>query len=127
MRPLATDAIIIQNGKILLVKRNTEPFKGMWALPGGRLEDNETLEQCCIREVKEESGLEVEIVRLVGVYSDPSRDPRKVVSATFLCKVKAGNLAPQNSEISDVRWFPLDQLPPLAADHEKMIKDVLKN
>lgn len=126
MRPLAADAVIVENGKILLVKRDTEPFKGMWALPGGRLDGDETLEECCIREVIEESGLEVEILLLVGIYSDPRRDPRKIIASAFLCRKKGGKEKPREGETSEVKWFPLDALPPLASDHGKMIEDALK-
>lgn len=125
-RQLAADAIIVRDGKILLVKRDTEPFRGFWALPGGRLEDDETLEECCIREAKEESGIDVEIVRLVGVYSNPLRDPRKIIAAAYLCRPKGGKETPQQGEIQEVKWFPLDQLPQLASDHGKMIKEALE-
>ncbi len=125
-RQIAADAVIVNEGKILLVRRGTEPFKGLWALPGGRLEDDETLEQCCIREAKEESGIDVEIVRLVGVYSDPNRDPRKIIAISYLCKPAGGKEIPQEGEIQEVKWFPINQLPPLASDHGKMIKDALK-
>ncbi|VVB97992.1 ADP-ribose pyrophosphatase [uncultured archaeon] len=125
MRPIAADAVVIKDGKILLVKRDTEPFRGFWALPGGRLEGDETLEQCCTREAKEESGIDVEIVRLIGIYSDPNRDPRKIITMCFLCRPKGGKESPQQGEISEVEWFPLDGLPPLASDHARMIKDAL--
>lgn len=126
MRQLAADAVIIKDGKILLVKRNTEPYRGFWALPAGRLEENETLEECCIREVKEETGLKVKIEKLIGVYSDPKRDPRKTVTAAFLCTVKGGKETPQEGEIKEIKWFPLNELPKLAFDHRKIIRDALK-
>jgi 8-oxo-dGTP diphosphatase len=126
MRQIAADALIVKEGRILLVKRDTEPFKGFWALPGGRLEGDETLEECCIREAKEESGLEVEIVRLLGIYSDPARDPRKIIAVAYLCRPKGGKEFPQLGEISEVKWFSLDALPKLASDHKEMIENALK-
>ncbi len=126
MRQPAADAVIIQNGKLLLVRRNTEPFRGMWALPAGRLEENETFEECCIREVKEETGLGVKIEKLIGVYSDPKRDPRKTVTVAFLCTVKEGKETPQKGEIKEVKWFQSNNLPALAFDHKKIIECALK-
>ncbi|MDD5337377.1 MAG: NUDIX hydrolase [Candidatus ainarchaeum sp.] len=126
MRQLAADAVILKDGEVLLVKRGTEPFKGMWAIPGGRIEDNETLEQCCVREAKEETGLDIKVERLVGMYSIPSRDPRKVIAAAYLCTVLGGSLNPMPGEIEKAEWFPLDKVPELASDHGKMLKDALK-
>jgi ADP-ribose pyrophosphatase YjhB (NUDIX family) len=88
MRSIASDTVLIEKGKILLIKRGNEPFKDMWALPGGRLENNETTEECAIREMKEETGLQVKIIKLIGVYSDPKRDPRGIVSVAYLVKRK---------------------------------------
>lgn len=127
MRTIAGDAIIIEDGRILLIKRGTEPGKGMWAVPGGRIEEDETIEQCAIRECKEEAGIDIRIVKLVGIYSDPARDPiRKIIAAAFLCRVAGGILKPQQGEIDDVRWFKLEKLPRLAFDHGKMVEDALK-
>lgn len=126
MREIAADAVIIKDGKILLVKRGTQPFLGMWAVPGGRLEGNETLEQCAIRETREESGLEAKVERLVGIYSKPARDPRKIIAAAYLCSITGGTQKPQQGEINEVRWFSLDNLPPLASDHAQIIQDARK-
>ncbi len=77
---LAVDVVVeLPSGEIVLIKRKYEPFKGYWALPGGMLEIGETVEQAAIREVREETGLDVSITRLVGVYSEPNRDPRNHV------------------------------------------------
>lgn len=125
MRQFAADSIIMRDGKILLVKRGAEPFLGMWALPGGRIEDNETIEECAAREAMEETGAKIEVGQLVGIYSDPERDPRQVVAAAFICTFLGGELKPQPGEIAEVAWFPLARLPPLAADHPKMVADAL--
>ena len=85
MRPVAADSVILKENQVLLIKRGHEPFKDMWALPGGFIEDLESAEEACIREAKEETGLDVKIKKMVGVYSDPERDPRKVISIVFLC------------------------------------------
>ncbi len=67
-RRIVTDCVIIKDGKILLIKRGHEPFKGMWAIPGGRLEDDETVGECCLQEAKEEIGVDVKIARLGKNY-----------------------------------------------------------
>ena len=73
--------------KILLIQRGLEPFKGQWALPGGFVDVGETVEEAAVREMREETGLDVQLERLVGVYSDPERDPRgHNVSVVFLAK-----------------------------------------
>ncbi|HDI74746.1 MAG TPA: NUDIX hydrolase, partial [Thermoprotei archaeon] len=77
-RPLlAVDTVILtEDGAIVLIKRSKDPFKGYWALPGGFVEYGETVEEAAIREAFEETGIRIELLALVGVYSDPSRDPR---------------------------------------------------
>jgi 8-oxo-dGTP diphosphatase len=119
---LAVDAIIPYKGGIVLVKRMNEPFKNYFALPGGIVEYGEKVEDALLREVEEETGLKGKIYKFVGVYSDPSRDPRgHFVSLCFIVtakgKLKAG------SDAKEVRSFRLEALPKLAFDHEQMIKD----
>lgn len=125
MRPPAADAIIEKDGKIVLIKRGKEPFFGQWALPGGHLEEDEALEDTVVREAKEETGLDVEPVAIHGVYSDPKRDPRGIVGISFVCELKGGKLK-GGDDASEAKWFPLEKLPKLAADHSKILKDYLK-
>jgi 8-oxo-dGTP diphosphatase len=120
---LTVDAIIPYQGKIVLIKRLNEPFKGHYALPGGIVEYGEKVEDAVLREVEEETGLKGEIHSLVGVYSDPNRDPRgHFVSVCFVVLPKGGELK-AGSDAKEVGLFSLDELPKLAFDHEKMIKD----
>ena len=70
------DALIEDGNRIVLVKRGIEPFKERWAIPGGHIEKDETIEQCAVREALEETGIECEPVEILGVYSDIKRDPR---------------------------------------------------
>jgi 8-oxo-dGTP diphosphatase len=112
------------DGCILLIRRGSGPYDGYWALPGGFVEVGETLEAAAAREAEEETGLEVEIVRLVGVYSDPNRDPRgHNVSCAFLARVREGepSAATDASEAS----FLDPSTVKLAFDHEKIIADAL--
>lgn len=123
---LAVDAIILEEESIVLVKRQNQPFAGMWALPGGFVEYGETVEDAARREVAEETGLAVKIEKLAGVYSDPGRDPRgHTVSVVFLCKNVGGKMK-ADSDAADVGVFPLAKLPPLAFDHKKIIEDVMR-
>ncbi len=117
-------------GKILLIKRDTVPFKGYWALPGGRLDPGETIEQCCIREVKEETGLDVSIVRKVGEYHEQGvQDDVEYdyYPTCFVVKAVGGETKKQDSEVQELKLFSLKELPnPLAFVHNQMIQDYLK-
>lgn len=120
---LAVDAVILEDERIVLVKRKNPPFQDRWALPGGFVEYGETVEEAVRREVQEETGLDVKIEKLVGVYSDPGRDPRgHTVSVVFLCRPVSG-LMDAGSDADEVRRFPLSKLPELAFDHRKIIED----
>ncbi len=123
---LTVDAIIKTNDdKVVLVKRKNPPYKGWWALPGGIVEYGETVEEAVKREVKEETGLEVEIEKLVNVYSDPNRDPRgHFISICFLCRRIGGTLEAA-TDAAEVSVFPLKEVRnlKLAFDHKKMLKD----
>ena len=122
---VTVDAVILEEGPIVLVKRMNPPFKDMWALPGGFVEYGETVENAVVREAKEETSLEVKIVKLLGVYSDPKRDPRgPSVGVVFICMRKGGQLK-ADSDAKDVKVFSVDNLPPLAFDHLKIVTDAL--
>lgn len=122
---LAVDAVVIRkSGSVVLIKRRKPPYEGYWALPGGFVEYGETVENAVKREVKEETGLDVEIKGLIGVYSKPDRDPRgHVVSIAYLVVEASGHL--QGSEETDVGEF--NEIPDkLAFDHNDIIRDGLK-
>ncbi|WP_367344495.1 NUDIX domain-containing protein [Methanomethylovorans sp.] len=117
---LTVDTIIITGPNIVLVRRKNDPFKGMFALPGGFVEVGETTEEAAVREALEETDLSIEIVKLIGVYSEPLRDPRgHTVSICYLAKgigiPKAG------SDAAEVALFTIDAIPKLAFDHNKII------
>ena len=114
---------------VLLIKRRVPPFVGAWALPGGHVEPGETIEEGALRELVEETGLVVASGRQVGAFGDPGRDPRGwVVSVAFAVSVDAGAAATvvAGDDAADVGWFPLDALPPLAFDHDRIIKTALE-
>ncbi len=121
---LTVDAVILFQEGIVLIRRENPPFQGCYALPGGFVEVGERVEEAAQREAKEETGLEIEVLGLVGIYSDPGRDPRgHVVSAAFLAKGR-GNLV-SGSDARSAEIFLLQSLPPLAFDHERIIRDAL--
>lgn len=123
---VTVDAVVVENGEILLIKRGIEPFKDKWALPGGHVDYGETVEQAVIRETKEETDLDIKPSVLIGVYSDPKRDPRgHTVGMAFLCRAKKGQ-AKAGDDAAETWWFPLDDLPDLAFDHAKIIEDAKK-
>ena len=125
-RGVSIDAVIIRDGKVLLIKRGLEPNKGFWATPGGYVEWDESAEQTVQREVKEETGLTTRSVRLVGVYSAPGRHPKQVINLLYVVDVEEGEpLAGDDAE--GIRWFALDNLPEqLALDHKQNIADAQK-
>ncbi len=129
-REVAVDGVIL-NGKneVLLVLRDHNPFKGYWVLPGGHVKRWETVEDALRREMLEEVGCEVEIIRLIGVFSDPNRDPRGLVSVAFLAKLKNQNIK-LNNESKEYGWFPINKLPEkIGFDHREIIKrlDIILN
>ncbi|HID43476.1 MAG TPA: NUDIX hydrolase [Archaeoglobaceae archaeon] len=119
---LTVDAIIPYKGKILLIKRKNEPFKDFYALPGGIVEYGEKVEDALLREVEEEVNLRGKIYKLVGIYSDPARDPRGHFVSTCFIVIPEGE-PEAGSDAKDIGLFSLDSLPELAFDHKKMIKD----
>lgn len=126
----ATAIIPYPEDKILLIKRDTLPFKGYWALPGGRMEPDEPVDQTCIRETKEETGLDVEIVRKIGEYHEQGiKDDVEYdyYPTCFVVKVVGGETRKQDSEIQEIQLFSLDSLPsPLAFKHDQMVRDYVK-
>lgn len=121
---LTADAVILDPARgVVLIRRGHEPFRGMWALPGGFVEVGETVQAACRREAREETGLEVEPVQLLGVYSDPARDPRgHTVSTIFVCRVIGGELCGAD-DATEARWFADLRGVELAFDHARVLGD----
>ena len=123
----ATAIITFPPDKILLIKRATVPFMGYWALPGGRVDPGETVEQTVVREVKEETGLDIAVIRKVGEYHEQGVQggfEYDYYPACFLVKTVDGELKKQESEIEEIKLFSLNRLPEvLAFEHAQMIKD----
>lgn len=126
----ATAIIPYPDNKILLIKRDTRPFKGFWALPGGRMDPGEVVEQTCVREVKEETGLEVELAGKLGEYHEVGVEEDLEYDywpTCFIVYVVGGEIKKQDSEVQELRLFSLDEVPsPLAFEHNQMIQDYKK-
>jgi 8-oxo-dGTP diphosphatase len=123
---LTADGIVFKENSILLIQRKNNPFQGFWALPGGYVEYGETTESAVVREMLEETGLQTKIRSLVGVYSDPKRDPRgHTITVAYLLEAVGGDLL-AGDDAGNVKFFKLEQLPDLAFDHSQIIMDALQ-
>lgn len=108
--------------KILLIQRKNDPFKGQWALPGGFLEEDETMEEGAKRELEEETGLKIEKLQQVAAFGTPGRDPRgRTISIAFVGLIDAEPKIKASDDALDVKWFDLNDLPNLAFDHSEII------
>jgi len=122
---VTVDAIILDGNNIALIKRLNEPYKDMWALPGGFVDSYEDTEDACIREAKEETCLDVKITSVSGVYAHPDRDPRgHIISIAYTCKIVSGELKGAD-DAKEAKWFEIDSLPKMAFDHANIINDIL--
>ena len=122
MAGLVVNVAVIQDGRILLTQR--EDFE-TWILPSGGVEDRESIAQAAIRETREETGLEVELTRLVGVYSRTGNFFSSHI-VLFTARPVGGEIRCQEGETIAVEWFPFDQIPsPLSIGHKKRIEDAL--
>lgn len=132
-RPSVTVDVVIFNVvesglNVLLIKRKHWPFEGMWAIPGGFVEMDESLEDAAARELYEETGVEGIYLEQFYTFGQPDRDPRtRVISVAHLALVDASRLQPQASDdAADVGWFPVHDPPPLAFDHDDILKRALQ-
>lgn len=111
---------------VLLIERVNEPFKGCWAFPGGFMDMDEDAEACAIRELKEETGLEIRSMKQVGAFTEVNRDPRgRTVSIAYYAMVVKSEVK-ASDDAAQARWFPIDSVPPLAFDHEEILRMALE-
>lgn len=120
---VAVDGVVLHEGKLVAVIRKNEPFRGMPALPGGFVELGETAETAVVREVGEETGLQTKIARLVGVYSDPRRDPRGHTVAVAYALDAVGGTLRAGSDAMNITLLDPDKLPPMAFDHATIVAE----
>lgn len=113
---------------VLLIKRKNEPFKKMWALPGGLVLNDETLDKAVTRELKEEAGIDVNYLEQLYSFGSPDRDPRNyVVSVSYFALVRPQDYKLMaQTDAEDVGWFSTKKLPKLAFDHKKIIDTAVR-
>ncbi len=116
-----------RRGRILLVRRGRPPFQGLWAFPGGFCEVGETTEEACGREVREETGVEIQVGGVRGVYSDPKRDPRGHTVTVLYDAVAVGGRANGGDDAAEARWFSRREIRKLdlAFDHGRIVREQL--
>lgn len=124
VRALATDAVVVIDGEVLLMERDHDPYENQWVLPGGVVEQGETARQACVREANEEVGIDVEATEFVGLYDEPDRDPRGNVSAAYRCEPTDDVADPEpREEAAAVETFPPGNLPEMGFDHREIVAD----
>lgn len=129
-RPAVTADCVVMTKEatphVLLIERGFDPFKGRWAFPGGFMNMDETAEQCAIRELEEETGLKVYSIHQIGAFSKVDRDPRgRTITVAYLATIDAPVEVCGQDDAARAEWFPIDALPPLAFDHDDIMKDAL--
>ena len=130
---VAVDAVVFgydasEGLSILLIKRDIEPYKDSWALPGGLVLNDETIEEAVERELQEETGVTINYLEQLYTFGKPGRDPRnRVVSVTYYGLVRPKGFHLQAStDVNDAQWFLIDTLPSLAFDHAKIVEMAIK-
>ena len=113
--------------KVLLIQRGEEPFKEAWAFPGGFMNMDETTEQCAIRELEEETGLQLSDVHQIGAYSKVDRDPRgRTITVAYLAIIDEPVAVTGLDDAAKAKWWPVDALPSLAFDHNEIMADAME-
>lgn len=129
---LSVDCVIFgyKEGKlqVALIERKNEPFKGKWAIPGGFVEGDETVEEAAARELQEETGLSKIYLQQFQVFSEPNRDPRgRVITVAFFALIDAEKCElVASADASKAVWWPIDNLPDLSFDHDIIFTTALK-
>ncbi|NMH88980.1 NUDIX hydrolase [Flavivirga algicola] len=125
---VAIDAVVFgyeskNSLSVLLIKRGIEPFKDEWALPGGLVLNDESLEDAVERELKEETGVTIDYLEQLYTFGSPNRDPRnRVLAVSYFGLVKPNHFKIKaDTDAVDVQWFHLSELPKLAFDHQQIL------
>ena len=131
-RPVVTVDVVIftlraGSLQVLLVRRRRPPWEGMWAIPGGKIGDDEALEAAALRTLEEETGLGDVFLEQLYTFGEPGRDARgRVITVSYFAVVPASHVVPWAAEDAErVQWWPIDELPPLAFDHGDILSYAL--
>ena len=119
------DVILQRDSKVLMVRRRKDPFKDRLAFPGGFVNEGETVEEAMKREAIEETSLEVEPVDILGVYSDPKRDPRKHILSVVFIGIIVGGSEKAGDDAASIEWVKISdiQQQQIAFDHAQILLD----
>ena len=122
---LTADCVVFDaEARVLLIRRGHEPYAGSYALPGGFVEIGETVENACRREALEETGIKIDVLRLIGVYSDPARDPRgHTVSVAYVTILPRAVVPKAGSDAAGAEWIDDWRSVELAFDHAQILED----
>jgi 8-oxo-dGTP diphosphatase len=122
------DVILQRDSKVLMVRRKKDPFKGRLALPGGFVNEGETAEDAMKREAMEETSFEVEPIEILGVYSDPKRDPRKHIMTVVFVGIILGGSGRAGDDAASIEWVELASIESqqIAFDHLTILRDYWK-
>lgn len=124
---ISVDIVVLRRrGDVLevaLIRRLRPPYEGCWALPGGFMDIDESVEAAAARELREETGLIAPSLKLIGPFSAVDRDPRgRVVSIAFVTVIDAQQIPRAGDDAAEVQWFAIGELPPLAFDHARILE-----
>ncbi|WP_439184411.1 NUDIX domain-containing protein [Carboxylicivirga taeanensis] len=126
---VTTDVLVVARfprPKLLLIQRGNEPFKGLWALPGGFVDMDEDLPQAALRELKEETGIDSLPIQQFKTYGAVGRDPRhRTISIVYMAVVDQPIEVQGMDDAADAQWFDIDTLPDLAFDHQLIIDEAM--
>jgi 8-oxo-dGTP diphosphatase len=112
--------------KVLLIERGNEPYKGMWAFPGGFMNIDESAEECAVRELREETTLELTDLRQLGTFSAVNRDPReRVITVAFYALARKTEVR-GGDDAARAKWWPIDEIPQLAFDHDYILRQAMR-
>jgi 8-oxo-dGTP diphosphatase len=126
-RPAVTVDVVIatreRRPRVLLIRRKGDPFAGMWAIPGGFVDMDESLDAAAARELREETGVKADRLEQLQTFGDPGRDPRgRTITVAYLAEVEVKQVKPKAADdAAEVGWHDLQALPPLAFDHDKIL------
>ena len=129
---LSVDAVVFGyeqgNISVLLIKRKYDPFKGQWAIPGGFIKNDESLEDAVERELFEETGVKINYLEQLYTFGKPNRDPRgRVVSVAYFGLVRPNTFKiTASTDAEQVRWFPINEIPKLSFDHREILNTAVE-